>query len=386
MATTTVGWAPLLLAVACHASPPTAGPSARPNETQAPLRPPSRAETPIGQPPHSWGEPVGAVASSDWTLDFDGELGGSGPGPFGAIGVTMHLTRTGARVSGVYMYIAYATPIGLEGSIDASGEMTLSERLGPRDTGRFRLSGDPHCMLTGAWTDPSGKRTLPARFTPLCMPLVAPSPAELLSGSERAVAPGSRGALLDFYVKLSKFNGAPANRAFFDRTLTDTSFSADASAAEELAGHGIHLQPGPVYAENASVYLADVNNDGMMDYVYVTETHCTGCGPAIEATYDAIGEDLVPVVLDLDRRRRCEHREICFPGQLDSPAFVIGRSGTEIHFKEDRYVDGASTYTNELSACGSVRDAYRLVMHGHDMRLLEHSRKVNGCSGAPARN
>jgi hypothetical protein len=122
-----------------------------------------KAETPKGAPPEA-APPPSADASSyalasealaEGAHDYRGTLGAG-------TSIAVHLVRSGAVVTGAYVYTAIGRPIQLEGNLDA-GALALTESLDDKVTGTFRLrpEGD---RLTGDWTDPSGKKTFAVRL------------------------------------------------------------------------------------------------------------------------------------------------------------------------------------------------------------------------------
>ena len=122
-----------------------------------------KAETPKVTPPEA-APPPSVDASSDapasealaeGARDYRGTLGAG-------TSIAVHLVRTGAAVTGAYVYTAIGRPIRLDGNLDA-GALTLTESLDDKVTGTFRLhpEGD---RLIGDWIDPSGKRTFPVRL------------------------------------------------------------------------------------------------------------------------------------------------------------------------------------------------------------------------------
>ncbi len=122
-----------------------------------------KAETPKVAPPEA-AAPFSADASSyapapealtEGAHDYRGTLGAG-------TSIAVHLVRSGAAVTGAYVYTAIGRPLRLEGNLDA-GVMALTESLDDKVTGTFRLrpEGD---RLTGDWTDPSGKKTFAVRL------------------------------------------------------------------------------------------------------------------------------------------------------------------------------------------------------------------------------
>jgi hypothetical protein len=122
-----------------------------------------KAETSKATPPEQEPQPFADASSPAPTLealtagahDYGGTLGGG-------TSIAMHLVRSGAAVTGVYVYTAIGRPIRLEGSLDA-GALTLTESLSDKVTGTFRLHPEGG-GLTGDWTDPMGKKTFPVRL------------------------------------------------------------------------------------------------------------------------------------------------------------------------------------------------------------------------------
>jgi hypothetical protein len=124
-----------------------------------------KAETAKLAPPDA-GPPLSADANSaapapeafaDGAHDYRGTLGAG-------TSIAVHLVRSGAAVTGAYVYTAIGRPIRLEGSLDA-GAVALTESLGGKVTGSFRLHAEGG-RFTGDWTDPSGTKTFPVRLDP----------------------------------------------------------------------------------------------------------------------------------------------------------------------------------------------------------------------------
>jgi hypothetical protein len=122
---------------------------------QAPRVIPLEAGLLSGAPAASAASPA-AVPLAEGTNDLRGTLGAS-------TSIAMHLVRSGATVAGSYVYLAIGRPIALQGSADANGTVALTEMVGGKVTGGFRLRPDGS-GLTGDWDDPTGKKTFPVRL------------------------------------------------------------------------------------------------------------------------------------------------------------------------------------------------------------------------------
>ena len=79
--------------------------------------------------------------------------------------VSVHLVRSGSKVTGAYAYAKLGTPIGLEGSVAADGSLALDEFVMGSVTGHLDLHGEG-ADLIGTWSDLSRKKTWPLRLAP----------------------------------------------------------------------------------------------------------------------------------------------------------------------------------------------------------------------------
>ena len=97
-------------------------------------------------------------ALGDGEHDYRGTLGTT-------TSIAAHIARTGATLHGSYVYSAIGRPIALEGSVDKSGEMALTETAEGKVTGSMRLHAQGS-DLVGQWSDPSGKKVFPMQLSP----------------------------------------------------------------------------------------------------------------------------------------------------------------------------------------------------------------------------
>lgn len=101
-------------------------------------------------------QPEGGVAAVADTKFFRGSIGS-------ALGLQMKLARTGDSLAGSYFYQKVGTTIGLAGTIDKDGNVTLEEfdPAGKKTgvfKGQWKTDRDGVIEITGSWTNPNGEK------------------------------------------------------------------------------------------------------------------------------------------------------------------------------------------------------------------------------------
>jgi len=184
------------------------------------------------------------------------------------------LTRDGARLEGTCNY-GQGRGSTLDGQVGDGGALVLHERHvekasePPVATGTFELQRDGKGGLNGTWTDARGAKKLPVALAP------------------RGVSPAPRKVYLGFLARYGRFlKKTPLTQAELDTIQGGDRFVVPTTpgAPQPLADRGV--------PDRASLYVTDIDNDGTLDFVLVSESGMAENANELTSVYDADGDSL----------------------------------------------------------------------------------------------
>jgi hypothetical protein len=104
-------------------------------------------------------------------------------GQIGALPIVVRLNQSGTALTGSYFYEKNGTDLTLEGELQDGGRaVNLSEFSGKSKTGAIRGRLGPGGAITGTWSDPPAKTTLPLQLFPIAH---SPEPGSALLFTKR---------------------------------------------------------------------------------------------------------------------------------------------------------------------------------------------------------
>jgi hypothetical protein len=139
----------------------------------------------------------------------------------------------------------------------------------PVATGTFELQRDGKGGLNGTWTDARGAKKLPVALAP------------------RGVSPAPRKVYLGFLARYGRFlKKTPLTQAELDTIQGGDRFVVPTTpgAPQPLADRGV--------PDRASLYVTDIDNDGTLDFVLVSESGMAENANELTSVYDADGDSL----------------------------------------------------------------------------------------------
>jgi hypothetical protein len=286
----------------------------------------------------------------------------------------MRLTFTGSVVRGAYMYLAFGRDLALEGSLDPSGTMTLTERFGSRTTGQFELRPES-TRWKGTWSDPSGHKSLTAALEPKTLPVVQRPRGSLappkVAPDEHGVPPSSDRELGAFMLRYARWKRTPAGREWFRKKAWNITFR------EELAGKVVDEERVPIYSGLLYLFVADVNNDGTTDFVLVSTHEGAYRGEHIFAIFDVSGDELREV--EWNPSASCPACDVV--DMIQDPFIVTGPRGNRMNFEWEWGITMKGSPGNAActECCGSYREAISYLWKDGRFSILTRSREVVPC-------
>ncbi len=288
----------------------------------------------------------------------------------GALGtsksIEMSLDRDGSMVTGSYRYASVGRDLALAGEVQSNGTMTLTERpMGKgqeaKPTGRFTLGFRPDGSLAGTWSDATATKTLPVQL------------------ALRGVLPASRDQFLDFAERLVRTEKKPPmTRAELDAAIQGTeTFWPEESQSEVLMDHG-------VFFALASLYLADVNNDGTRDYVFLDKNTVSIHNDQLMGVYDEDGDALRRLPFDdIASASLFDGGDVgpSFPTYRDSPFLEVTPKGVVMRWMNLYGVDARGATVRMIDPCDKrVEEHFVYLWRGPTITVVEHTKRLVPCS------
>ncbi len=258
----------------------------------------------------------GAKSLAHWERDYKGTLGERTT-------VLAHLERNDDVVTGSFRYGTSPTRLVLRGKAAADDSLTLEEvsRDGKTVTGKLALHAEIGDVLAGLWMSPDGTKTFPVKLT------------------LRGIPAAPRTTFVDFVVRLSRTKGKPLTAAEAEGALEgDVTF---VPKGEMLMQHD-------VFFSLASLYVADVDNDGTKDFVLVDKNTVATHNDMILGVWDADGDKL---------------KELPFH---DAVSATFARDGELPMYRDEPFLE-----TTPEGTVMRLYDLWGLDQHGATVRMID---------------
>jgi hypothetical protein len=272
----------------------------------------------------------------------------------------MFLERQGPSVSGSYRYVSVGKDLLLTGKAEADGTIRLTEHIDRKETGAFQLRSDPDGALVGTWTDASGARVLPAKLAP------------------RGVPPAGRATFLEFLTRLERMEKkVPLPLATLQSAIEGSErFWIPEDREGKLLEHG-------VYFGLATLYVADVNNDGTPDFIFVDTNTVSTHNDQLRGVYDAEGQGLRELPFaDATSHSLYDGGDLGpnFPVYRDHPFIEKTPRGVVMRMMNLWGVDEHGDVVRMIDPCDRMFDErFVFLWKGGRVDVIEHTQKYSPC-------
>jgi hypothetical protein len=353
LVTITVSFA--LAATGCRACG--GSPSARADDASivvASASPPASASASAVMATPDAGPPAAATpVETDTQRSYRGTLGDKTP-------IEAFIERDGKLVRGSYRYTSVGRDLYLSGDLAPDGSMTLDEKVDEKKTGALRLALQSDGALVGTWSDPAGNKTFPVRL------------------ALRGVAPAGRATFFDFLVRLGRTEKQPP----YTVTELDAAVQGNERFIPVDAKRDWLVEHGMIF-QYASLYIADVNNDGVRDFVFVDMNTVSTHNDMLMGVYDEEGDHL---------------RELSFfaaasrdlfdggdwgpntPAYRDQPFIEVTPKGTVMRWMNRWLADEQGRPVGPMDPCVRWLDEHFVFLwRGGTVSTTEHTRKLLPC-------
>lgn len=240
--------------------------------------------------------------------------------------VYAHVERDGTMLLGTFRYgKPNAQGLILRGKVRPDGSYEADELSadGKTTTGKVAVREAKDGALAGSWTSPDGAKTYPVRLLP------------------KGIPPAPRSVVVDFLVRLAKTTKKPMTPAEVDAALAGgETFLPKGSA---LAEHGIPIAL-------ATLYVADVNNDGKKDFLLVDKNTTGMHNDQIVGVWDEDGDALKELPFWTVANASFS-RDGQFPMFRASPFLEARPEGTTMLFTNEWGVDEHGDTVGVLEPC-----------------------------------
>lgn len=179
------------------------------------------------------------------------------------LGVTMHLTKKDAVLTGTYAYDSTKRDIALTGTMSGLTAFDLKETVDGKATGSFNGTFAPDGSASGTWSDASGAKSLRFAIHEEAVAKVSPPPAPPSPGARSPLASVNDNEVASFLVQFAKSKKAPGAASTTAEALADYNDMRLRSVVAFQQKYGLPILDSSFFV----VYLADVNNDGTNDWV-----------------------------------------------------------------------------------------------------------------------
>jgi hypothetical protein len=305
------------------------------------LPPPARASADEADAATTIASDAGPATVS-WSLSYRGVLGER-------THIDVNLNRSNERLTGSILYGSPRSAMLLVGELRPDGTMVIDERKrgGQGKTGTLELRTAPDGTLSGAWRSATDTKSYRLRLSP------------------RGVNAASRADFLDFCVRLTRKEHKPLSRTEIDRRLAP---GEDPFGPHEfdsvLTDHGLAF-------ERASLYIADVNNDGTRDFVLIEKNLVSTHNDMLFGVFDEDGDALKDVS---DFAVRPE------PTYRDAPFIEVTPEGTVTRWTNLYGVDESGEVVRMIDPCANmVHEHFVFLLRGKTQKTVSHEKWLEPC-------
>ena len=226
---------------------------------------------------------------------------------------TMHLVRNGDKLSGTYAYVRVGRDLVLSGSVTTTGDVSMQESVDGATSSEFKGKLTGAGSLVGTWSTPNGAKKLPFEFKESSDASAAPNKA-----GRKPVAPAGPTEWVTLYSTIASMNGVSVTQAEVESAVKNGYPSPEFQRKIKAP-----------YTDIASLYFADINNDGAFEYV-LCDTNSVGLHNshvvAVYRPHNAVMVDVpLPAGPPFDKQ----------VAYLGGPFLSVDAEGTTMTFSED---------------------------------------------------